>query len=53
MIVTVLLTVIAVILAVWGVLAVLNGSIFWGFFLLVLACAIGPGGWTIYGRRRV
>jgi hypothetical protein len=46
-----LLWVVAVILAIWGVVDLLQGQILWGIILLVLACAIGPGGWSIWGSR--
>jgi multisubunit Na+/H+ antiporter MnhG subunit len=45
------LTVIAVILAIWGVLNILGGHLIWGILLIVLACAVGPGGWSIFGNR--
>jgi hypothetical protein len=47
-----LLWIIAVILAISGVVAIINGSILWGIVLLVLACAVGPGGWSVIGRNR-
>lgn len=38
----------AVILAVIGIILILNGSILAGIVLLVIACAVGPGGWAIW-----
>jgi hypothetical protein len=46
-----LLTVLAAVLAIFGVLDLLHGQILWGILLLVLACAVGPGGWSLYRRR--
>lgn len=48
---SVVLTVIAVILAIVGVINVLQGDFLWGIILLVLAAAVGPGGWTVYRGR--
>lgn len=42
-----LLWIIAVILAVAGIVQLVQGQILWGIVLLVLACAIGPGGWSV------
>lgn len=42
----------AVILAIWGLVDLLQGQIIWGIVLLVAACAIGPGGWSLFGSRR-
>jgi hypothetical protein len=47
-----ILWVIAVILAIAGIIALINGSIIAGIILLVVACAVGPGGWSIFGGRR-
>src|SRR5881275_1426767 len=46
-----LLWVVAVILAIWGIVDLLQGQILWGIILLVVACAIGPGGWSVWGSR--
>ena len=43
----------AVILAVLGVIALLGGNIIWGIVLLVAAALVGPGGYSIFGRRTV
>lgn len=48
----ILLFIAAVILAVWGVIDLVTGHILWGIILLVLACLIGPGGYSIFGRGR-
>lgn len=47
----VILWIVAVVLAVAGVLQLLGGHLFWGIVLLVAACAVGPGGWSIFYRR--
>ena len=48
-----LLWLIAVVVAVVGVVQLLQGQILFGILLLVLACAIGPAGWSMWGRRDV
>jgi hypothetical protein len=48
---TIVLFVIAVVLAVAGIASLLQGDIIWGLVLLVVAAAIGPGGWSVFGRR--
>jgi hypothetical protein len=40
--------VIALILAVLGVIQLFSGNVAWGIVLIVAACAVGPGGWAIY-----
>ena len=45
------LWIIAVVIAVIGVVQLLQGQIIFGLVLLVLAAAVGPGGWSILGRR--
>lgn len=47
------LWVIAVIIAIIGVIQLLQGQILLGIVLLIVAAAVGPGGWSIFkGRRR-
>jgi hypothetical protein len=41
----------AVVIVVWGIVSLLSGHISWGVLLIVLGCAVGPGGWSIWGRR--
>lgn len=48
---SVVLWVIAVILAVVGIVQLLQGQIIFGIVLLVLACLIGPGGYSIFRSR--
>lgn len=45
-----ILWLVAVILAVVGVIQLLQGQIILGIVLLVLACLVGPGGYSIFGR---
>ena len=48
-----LLWIIAVVVAVIGVIVLISGSIIWGIVLLILAALIGPGGYSIFrGRTR-
>jgi hypothetical protein len=47
-----LLWIIAVVLAVVGVVQLIQGQIIFGILLLIAACIVGPGGYSI-GRRRV
>lgn len=44
--------VVAVLLALWGVVQLFAGDVLWGVLLLVLACAVGPGGWSLFDNRR-
>ena len=45
------LWIIAVILAIVGVVQILQGQIIFGIVLLVAACLVGPGGYSIFQRR--
>ena len=45
---TLILWLIAVAIAIYGIIRLLGGDILIGIILLVVACAIGPGGWAIY-----
>ena len=47
-----LLWVIAVIIAIIGIIQLFQGQIIFGIILLVVAAAVGPGGWTIFNRNR-
>ena len=48
-----LLWIIAVVVAVIGVIVLISGSILWGILLLIVAALIGPGGYSIFrGRTR-
>lgn len=48
-----LLWLLAVIIAVVGVVQLLQGQLLLGIVLLVVACAVGPGGYSIFNRRAV
>ena len=44
---------IAVVLAVLGIWQLLSGAMLYGILLLVAACLVGPGGYSIFrGRGR-
>lgn len=45
------LWIIAVIIAVVGVVQLVQGQILFGIVLLVAACLVGPGGYSIFSRR--
>lgn len=44
---------IAVILAVVGVVQLLQGQLILGLVLLLVACAVGPGGYSVFRDRSV
>ena len=44
------LWIIAVVLAIAGVVELLQGQIILGIVLLVAACLVGPGGYSFFGR---
>lgn len=46
-----LLWLIAVVVAIIGVIVLISGSVLWGIILLVLAALIGPGGYSFFNRR--
>ena len=45
------LWVIAVVIAIIGVVQLLQGQIILGIVLLIAAAAVGPGGWTVFNRN--
>jgi drug/metabolite transporter (DMT)-like permease len=45
------LWVIAVILAIVGVVQLIQGQIIFGVVLLIAACLVGPGGYSVFRRR--
>ena len=45
------LWVIAVVLAVIGIVELLQGQVIFGIILLVAAAAVGPGGWSVFRSR--
>jgi len=46
-----ILWIVAVILAIVGVIQLLQGQIILGIVLLVVACLVGPGGYSIFRGR--
>jgi hypothetical protein len=46
-----MLWLIAVVLAVFGVIELLGGHLLGALVLFIAACAVGPGGWSITSRR--
>jgi hypothetical protein len=48
-----LLWLVAVVLAVVGVVQLLQGQIIFGIVLIILACLVGPGGYSVFNNRRV
>ncbi len=46
-----LLWIIAVIVAIIGIIVLVSGSILWGIVLLIAACLIGPGGYSVFRTR--
>ena len=47
-----LLWIIAVILAVVGVVQLIRGQIILGIVLIIAACLVGPGGYSVFHSRR-
>jgi hypothetical protein len=47
-----LLWIVAVVLAIVGVVQLLQGQILFGIILLVVACLVGPGGYSIFRPGR-
>jgi hypothetical protein len=45
------LWILAVVVAIIGIIVLISGSVLWGIILLVLAALIGPGGYSIFSRR--
>lgn len=43
--------VLAAIIAIVGIVQLLQGQLVFGLILLVLACAVGPGGYSIFHGR--
>lgn len=48
-----ILWVIAVIIAIVGIIVLISGSVLWGIILLIVAALVGPGGYSIFRRRSV
>jgi drug/metabolite transporter (DMT)-like permease len=45
------LWIIALVIAIIGVIVLINGSVIGGIILLVVAALVGPGGYSIFNRR--
>ena len=45
------LWIIAAVIAVVGIIVLISGSVLWGIILLVVACLVGPGGYSVFQRR--
>lgn len=45
------LFIIAAALAIWGIVSLIHGAILFGIILLIVACLVGPGGYSVFGRR--
>jgi hypothetical protein len=45
------LWVLAVIIAIVGIVQLLQGQVLLGIVLLVVAAAVGPGGWSVFKGR--
>ena len=46
-----ILWLIAVVLAIAGIVQLIQGQIIFGILLLVAACLVGPGGYSIFRRN--
>jgi hypothetical protein len=46
-----ILWIIAAIIAIVGIVQLFQGQILLGIVLLVVACLVGPGGYSIFSRR--
>jgi hypothetical protein len=42
---------IAALLVVVGIVQLLQGQLIFGILLIVLGCAVGPGGYSVFNRR--
>jgi hypothetical protein len=47
-----ILWIIAAILAIVGIVQLLQGQIILGIVLLIAACLVGPGGYSVFHSRR-
>jgi hypothetical protein len=47
----IVLTVLAVVLAIFGVVNLLEGDLLWGLILLLAAALVGPGGYSVFRGR--
>jgi hypothetical protein len=49
---TTVLWVIAAILVIIGIVQLISGDVILGIVLIVAGCLVGPGGYSIFNRRR-
>ena len=47
-----LLWIVAAILVIAGIVQLIQGQIIFGIVLIVLGCLVGPGGISLFSRRR-
>jgi hypothetical protein len=47
---TLLLFILALALAIYGVVLLVRGELLFGIVLLIVACLVGPGGYSIFQR---
>jgi hypothetical protein len=45
------LWIIAVVVAIIGIIVLISGSVLWGILLLIVAALIGPGGYSVFRSR--
>jgi len=43
-----LLWILAVIIGIWGVVTLIRGQVLLGILLIIVAFAVGPGGWFVF-----
>ena len=43
-----LLWILAVLIGIWGVVTLVRGQVLLGILLIIVAFAVGPGGWFIF-----
>jgi hypothetical protein len=47
-----MLFILAAVIAIVGVVLLLQGNVLWGLVLLVVAALVGPGGYSVFRNRR-
>lgn len=47
-----LLWLVAAVLVVVGIVQLFQGQIIFGIILIVVGCAVGPGGWSVFNRSK-
>jgi hypothetical protein len=46
-----LLWILAAILVIVGIVQLLQGQLIFGIVLIIIGCLVGPGGYSLFGRR--